>query len=169
MPNSSSPALFRDTPWPSRESLYLHREHSSCRFATVSPGGLTVEIRFLPEELRWCPGISRCCFATQCVPVSPGGLKIFETTGATSRRIPIQCGACRHRYSVVPVGPHRSDAWTKTRGSVDEAYKLDLSTLFTFFLWTSLPFILWYSYGSIAPYHHYGSIYILFLNVEINI
>jgi len=86
----ATPALFRDTPWPSRESLYLHRGHSSCRFATVSPGGLTVEIRFMPEEKRWCPGISRCCFAAQCVLVSPGGFKIHDTTGATSRWTPIQ-------------------------------------------------------------------------------
>jgi len=116
----ATPALFRDTPWPKWESLYLHRGHSSCRFATVSPSGLTVEIRFTPEELRWCPGISRCCFAPQCVPVSPGGFKNFETTGATSRWTPVQHDLSRFnavladvatvwswcRYGVVPVGAY---------------------------------------------------------------
>ena len=44
-----------------------------------------------------------------------------------TRCIPIQCGACRRRYGVVPVGagrprcPHRSDAGTEIRDSVNEA------------------------------------------------
>jgi len=84
----ATPALFRDTPWPSRESPYLHRGHSSCRFATVSPGGLLVKIRFMPEELRRCPGISRCCFAARCVPEV---LNFFK-----------------------PPGPHPGERWLNT-------------------------------------------------------
>jgi len=109
-------ALLRDTPWPNRESPYLHRGHIACLFATVSPGGLTVEIRFMPEELQWCPGISRRCFAPRCVPVSPGCFKNVETTGTTFRCIPIQCGACRRRYGV-----YRSAAGTENRDSVNVA------------------------------------------------
>jgi len=74
---------------------------SSCLFATVLPGGLTVEIRFMPEEPRWCPGISQCCFAAQYVPVSPDCLIKYGSTQC----IPIIFRACRCRYGVVPVGP----------------------------------------------------------------
>jgi len=91
----ATPALLCDTPWPSRESPYLHRGHSSCRLATVSSGGLTVEIRFMPEKLWWCPGISRRYVAARWVSVSPGGLKKIETTGATSRWTPVQHGVSR--------------------------------------------------------------------------
>jgi len=42
-------------------------------YTIVSPG-LTVERRIMPEEQRWCPGISRC-FAARCVPV------VKKTTG----------------------------------------------------------------------------------------
>jgi len=87
-------ALLRDTPWLNRKSPYLHRGHNSCRFATVSPGGLTVEIRLMPEE-RWCPGKSRRCFAPRCVPVSPSCFKDFETTGTTSRWTPVQHAVSR--------------------------------------------------------------------------
>jgi len=77
----ATPALPRDTPWPSRESPYLHRGHNPCRFTTVWPGGLTVEIRFVPEELRRCLGISRRCFTARCAQVSRGCFKVFETPG----------------------------------------------------------------------------------------
>jgi len=100
-------AVLCGTQWPSWESLYFHCGHSSCRLATISPDCLTVEIRFMPEELRWCLGISRCCFAALCVLVSPGCFKKFETTWANSgsTRCILYPGACRRRYSVVPVGP----------------------------------------------------------------
>jgi len=63
----------------------------------------------------------------------------------STRFIPIQCGACRRRYGVVPVGPHRSDAGTKIRDSVNEAY------------------------GTVMVVFAVLHIQCLFLNVEINI
>ena len=138
----ATPALFPDTPWPSWESLYLHRGYSSCWFATVSPDGLMVEIRFMPEELRWSPGISRCCFAAQYVPVSPGGFKIFDTTRATSRFNAVLAGVAtvwsRCRYGVVPVGPHRIDAGTKIRDSVNEAYGTVMVVLHIYNVFSSM-------------------------------
>jgi len=101
----ATPAVLHDTPWPSRGSPYLHRGHIPCRFATVSPGGLTVEIRFMPEELRWCPGISRRCFAARYVPDVCNHRGNIPVNAGLTRCIPIQCGACRRRYGVVPVGP----------------------------------------------------------------
>jgi len=65
-------ALLLNKPWPSRETPYLYLGHSSCRFTTVPPSGPMVEIRIMLEELQWCRGISRRCFAPQCVPVSSG-------------------------------------------------------------------------------------------------
>jgi len=144
----ATPALFRSIPWPSRESLYLHRGHSSCLFATVSPGGLTVEIRFMPEELRRCPRISRCYFTAQCLPVSPGDFKCFETTGVISWWTPVQHDLSRFNAVLAGVATvwsrcsHRSDAGAEIRDSVNEAY------------------------GTVMVILH---IHCLFLNVEINI
>jgi len=100
--------------------------------ATVLTDDLTVEIRLMPEELRWCPGISRRCFAAWCVPVStmyrfflnlkppvlfPGAHR-FNTVYPDSRRClpaPLRCGPGRFRC------PHRSDAGTEILESVYEA------------------------------------------------
>ena len=128
----ATPALFCDTPWPSRESQYLHRGHSLCRFATVSPGGLTVEIRFVPEELRWCPEISRCCFTAQCLPVRPGGFKCFETTGAISRWMPVQHDLSRFNAVLARVATVAGTVATPGLKSGT--------------VWTRL----WYSYSNIA-------------------
>jgi len=101
---------------------YLHRGHNSCRYATVSPGGLTVEIRFMPKELRLCPGISRRCFAPWWVPVSPGSLKtiwnhwdhfpvnaVFNTVYPDSVRCVLGGPRC----------PHRSATGTENRDCVN--------------------------------------------------
>jgi len=96
------PALLCDTPWLNRESPYLFPGYNSCWFATVSPGGLTLVTRCMPEELRWCPGISRRWFAPRWIPVIPGCFKNFETTGITCRWTPIQHGVSR--YNAVLAG-----------------------------------------------------------------
>jgi len=75
VPNRSSrvgatPALLRYTPWPSRESPYLHRGHSSCRFATVSPGSLTVHAGRATVTPRNKPALFRS-------PVRPGESRLF--------------------------------------------------------------------------------------------
>jgi len=114
-------ALVRDTPWPSRESLYLHQGHSSSRFATVSPGGLTGSCRKSYGD----PGISRCCFAAQCVPAvlnflkppgpHPSGRRFNRIYPLSMWVLPVslQCGPGGSRC------PHLSDA-----GTVNIAYTL---------------------------------------------
>ena len=121
-------ALLRDTPWLNWESPYLHRGHNSCRFATVSPGGLTVEIRFMPEELRLCPGKSHPG-SSRWAPVvlkklkPPGplpGERRFNTVYPDSMRClsaSLRCGPGGSRC------PHRSAAATENRDSVNEALK----------------------------------------------
>jgi len=62
-------------------SPYFHRGHSSCLFAAVSHGGDTVHAGRATVMPRNKPALFRS-------PVRPGEsrlLKIFETTGATSR------------------------------------------------------------------------------------
>jgi len=48
-------ALLRDTPWPNRESPYLHCGHSSCRFYYGFTRGLTVERRIMPKSYGEAP------------------------------------------------------------------------------------------------------------------
>ena len=67
-------------------TVTLHWTH----LMPVSPGGLTVERRIMPGGLRWWTEISWHWFAPRCVPVSPVCFKIFKTTGAISRRSPVQ-------------------------------------------------------------------------------
>jgi len=124
------PALLRDTSWLNGETPYLFRGHNSYRFATVSPGGLTVEIRCMPEELRWCPEISRPCFEPRCVPVSPGCLKKLKPPGSLpgERRFntvypdSMRCLSASLRCG--PGGPRPLNAsGTKNWDSVNEAWR----------------------------------------------
>jgi len=127
VPNRSSTVKRRgyagSPTWPSRVSPYLHRGHSSCRFSTVSSGGHTVEIRFMPEELRWCLGISRCCFAARRVPVSPGCFKKIKQPGPLpgKRRFNTVYPDYSMRRLPLAACPHCSDAGTENRNSVNEA------------------------------------------------
>jgi hypothetical protein len=88
-------ALLRDTPGQNRESPYPHLGHSQCQFTTVSLGGLTVERRIMPEELRCCPGSPRNTPALVSLPVCPDCIKILNTTGATPQWLPVQHGLSR--------------------------------------------------------------------------
>ena len=74
-------ALLRYTPWPSRESPYLHRGHSSCRFATVSPGSLTVHAGRATVTPRKKPALFRR-------PVRPGESRLFLTILKPLRPLP---------------------------------------------------------------------------------
>ena len=63
----------------------------------MSPDGLTVEIRFKSEELRrgFAHRLLKKLNHRDHLPVHAG----------STWYIPIQCGDCRRRYGVVPVGP----------------------------------------------------------------
>jgi len=82
----------------------------SCGGDTVDAGRATVMPRNKPAFFR--------------SPVSHGCLKKLNHRGhfpvntGSTRCIPIQSGACRRRYGVVPVGP--GDAGTEIRDSVNE-------------------------------------------------
>jgi len=55
----------------------------------------------MPEELWWCPGISRCCCAARCVPEVLKNLKPLgphPVNAGSTRCIPIQCGDCRRPF-----------------------------------------------------------------------
>jgi len=64
-----------------RQNININEIHRICTMATAHAGllvsldGLTVEVRFMPEELRCRPGISWRCFAAWCVPVVLKNLK----------------------------------------------------------------------------------------------
>ena len=56
-------------------------------------------------------------------PVRPGESRMFKEIAGSTRCIPIQCGACRRRYGVIPVGHgvSRRRAGTEHRDNVNEA------------------------------------------------
>ena len=91
-----------------------------------------VEIRFTPQEVWWCPGISRRSFTPQCVPEKPGCLKKLKSPGP----LPGEC-----RFNTVypdflwclpaslqfshggPLCPHRSVTGTENRDSVNKVLR----------------------------------------------